>query len=71
MLKKESNGFVLKTLPATVLSSPDQLQVPPCWVKGRFYGGFNFPFMKLIEIGYWFHAYLIGDYCIENSHLSF
>ena len=41
---------------------PDQLQVPLSWVKGRFYVGFHFPFVKLLVIGYWFHAYLIGEY---------
>ena len=40
----------------------DQLHVTLCWVKGRFYGWFHFPFVKLLIIGYWFHAYLIGEY---------
>ena len=41
---------------------PDLLQVLLCWFEGNFYGGSNFSFFKLLGIGYWFHAYLIGEY---------
>ena len=41
-------------------SIPDQLQVPICWGKGRFYEGFHFPFVKLLGICHWLHAYLTG-----------
>ncbi|GIT04095.1 MAG: hypothetical protein CM1200mP28_13540 [Deltaproteobacteria bacterium] len=55
----------------------------PFWFEGNFYGGSNFPFFKLLGIGYWFHVTswdigvekniitLIWGVRIENSHLSF
>ena len=43
---------------------PDQFQVSLCREKE----GYHFTFVKLLAIGSWFHAYLIGEYWLGGKY---